>query len=711
MSDEVKITPVTPPATPVTPDSKPGADSVQPDANPQTSPVDPKPDTQVFQVPVTPAGTNQTKAGLFKKKPNLKGKNKKRKKKIIIAVIIIAIILGLIIWGIGKLQAMAQPPVDPEAIYRGDVTQVMKDDVIKSVTLKGTLQSAQSVTLFSTVSSKVQALDVKAGDRVQTGQRIAQLDTSELQQNLASQQASAQDAQVTKQNAIAEAQETYQNFNNALINGMNPEIIAAQNAVKNAESEYQKAVVNLNSMAQQKRDGTLQSVLEQDQALRQAYQELENTKLDKARIDAALKDADKLRSTEAMKLEGDRADLASTQRSLAQKVELLKTTTEPDAKAALEEEIAALNGEVISLQAAVEQGEASVGAAKDSYDGTYSESKAANLKLQQVKENLGLARRQARQALNAIDKQLAEARDAVNKAQDGIAEAKVSLQQAQIAANTQNNANIRALRAAQQAGGTAETGQAISKLRTEINSATVTSPINGIVTSVGVKVGAAPEGAIAVVEDDKNLVISTAVKEKDVAKLKLGNEVHFTTPATGDKEFTGVIAFVSPAATVAAPVSDANAGPSGGDSSGGGVTFPVEIKVTGDLDGLRLGSSVKAKAVTEGQRGVLTVPSSALVDSPSFVPDEKAGDNVEWPKSILVVDGVEENKPKVREIQVKVLAEASGTAAISGDGLEEGLNVLNNATDYIQLVGEGSPHFVDTPIHGEMEMPGGTLGY
>ena len=229
-------------------------------------------------------------------------------------------------------------------------------------------------------------------------------------------------------------------------------------------------------------------------------------------------------------------------------------------------------------------------------------------------------------------------------------------------------------------------------------------------TSVTAKVGATPEGALMTVEDDQNMVIETQIKESGVSKLSVGNQVTFTTPATGDKEFTGVVSFISPAALDQTSTQPRQ----GGEQGGGGnasVMFPVQITVTGDLQGLRLGSTAKVKAIVAGEKNALTVPKGALVDAmmplgdqvpPSTeapAPSEMAHSEAtgeDGPKSVLVIDNPDSEKPKIREVQVEVLVEGNGMAAIKGKGIKEGTTVLDNAMNYVGLSGQ-TGHYVDTP--------------
>lgn len=674
--------------------------------------------TPVDDPTVTPAATVAGEGSVKSPKALLKGKKKlklgrgksSKKKKIIIGVSVVAVlaVAGLVI---PAVMGMGAPKYDPTAVYRGDVTTVTREDVTKTISMTGTLKSAKTMTLFSSLNSKVQALNVKAGDRVSQGQLLAQLDSSEANSQLASQQAQLNESRITQQNSIDEAAQNYQNAKSALDQGMNQDIRGAQTALRDAETEYVKSSRAYEQMKQERDNRTLQALLEQENTLRSAYQEVENAKMEAGRAGAAVSEANLQRDIAIIERNSAAADLelAKKQLSRLQTDTTLSASRRQELIETINQRIAELEAQVATLDQNVDDGSKSASSA-------WSQQAQANISVGHANENLGMARRQFQAALRQIDNQIAEAGEAVAKAQGALSDAKIGLEYAKIHAAQEVNSNLRALRAAQASAGSgmAEGQSAIQKLRADISSAHVTSPMSGIVTSVTAKVGATPEGALMTVEDDQNMVIETQIKESGVSKLSVGNQVTFTTPATGDKEFTGVVSFISPAAL---DQSSAPSGPGAGqgvDQGGGGsasVMFPVQITVTGDLQGLRLGSTAKVKAIVAGQKNALTVPKGALVDAmmplgdqvpPSTeapAPSEMAHSEVtgeDGPKSVLVIDNPDSEKPKIREVQVEVLVEGNGMAAIKGKGIKEGTTVLDNAMNYVGLSGE-TGHYVDTP--------------
>lgn len=741
MSDDVKKTEISKEViSPVKPGAKLADESeTKPSTNPFATPTV-KPGAAGTSAP----GALSTKPMKFKKKL---GKGKRKKRRRIIIAIVVVLVLALLVFMLPSLFGGGRNDANANAIYSGDITSVKRSDVTKTVSLNGTLESSKSMAIYTTLNSPVTALKVRAGDAVTTGQVLAQLDTDATVKEIASQQAAMQDAQVSKQNAINQAQDTYQNFADSLASGTNPEINAAKKGIKTAQAEYQKAQKTFETLKTDRATKITDSLVTQEAALRTAYQEVEKTRMSASRIGAALKEADRMRDLESISLASDKADLALRQKELQKAQNDSSLSKEKKA-----EVINALQWEINHLTEVIAEGEAKTQAVKEKYDTAWSQEKENKLKIRQATENLGMARRQYRLALLKVDRELADAQDAVARAQDGILDANAGLQQAEAAAQLQNRTNQRAIETARSGATNAQGQQAIAKLRADINSATVRAPMTGVITSVTAKVGSPAQGALFMVEDNQNLLVKTAVKEKDVSKLSVGQQVTFKTPATGDKKYTGTVTFISPAASRDLAGGGDGNNSSGGSASGGGaggsgassVMFPVEIKVTGELTGLRLGSTVKAKVILQDARNALTVPSSALLDAPMPVGASSAGDagdegesvpsnsgakpsvvldpgappeareeaknpsvagaakpagpsNPNAPKSVLVLENVGSKTPTIKEVKVKVLVEGASATAIEGSGIGAGTKILNNPMQYMHLIGLKAP-IVDTPL-------------
>ncbi|QYH19503.1 HlyD family efflux transporter periplasmic adaptor subunit [Corynebacterium aquatimens] len=215
-------------------------------------------------------------------------------------------------------------------------------------------------------------------------------------------------------------------------------------------------------------------------------------------------------------------------------------------------------------------------------------------------------------------------------------------------------------------------------LQYQVQEATIYAPIAGVVTSVDVQEGDIPQGRILSIADDSRLIIRSNVREADVPKIAVGNRVVFTSTATGKKEYTGRVLRISPAAGQGGGGEGQNLpgmGGMGGDA-GGGVTFPVEIEVTGNTEGLLLGGSARAEIITQESDKAISVPLDAVYED-------------EGTKKVLVLaTGDGERSGTLEEREVTTGTENDIDVAITGGDLKPGDIVINWPEDFRDRVGE-----------------------
>ncbi|WPF66109.1 MULTISPECIES: efflux RND transporter periplasmic adaptor subunit [unclassified Corynebacterium] len=217
-----------------------------------------------------------------------------------------------------------------------------------------------------------------------------------------------------------------------------------------------------------------------------------------------------------------------------------------------------------------------------------------------------------------------------------------------------------------------EAEKAVDKLREQIEDASVKATIAGVVTDIKAKEGQTAEGAMLTVADDSAFKLRGEVKETDIDKVAEGSPVTFTTPVTGEKEFTGEVVSVSPVAGNGPVQEDASSAASSSGGSGAKVTFPVEISVTGDTEGLRMGASARAKILQEIAKDTMTVPAEAVYPSDN-------GNEV-----VLVVS--RDSRVVEREVQT---GETDGyLVAVTGGDLKASDQVILQPFNYQDLEGK-----------------------
>ncbi|SER92728.1 efflux RND transporter periplasmic adaptor subunit [Corynebacterium cystitidis] len=230
-----------------------------------------------------------------------------------------------------------------------------------------------------------------------------------------------------------------------------------------------------------------------------------------------------------------------------------------------------------------------------------------------------------------------------------------------------------ALNAARNAGETdlANLQKAVNRAWADKQATTITAPIAGIVASVSGEVGAPPAGPILTIANDSRLIVSGQLKEGDLPKVSAGQEVKFTTAATGDKEFTGTVERISPIGSQQAP--------SQGTASKPEVTFPVEITVNGEVDELRIGSSAKAQVILEQESGLPAVPREAIL----YDEDGSA--------SVLVLVDDDAGQTIVEKRDVELGARDNLYVTVTNGDVEG--RVLDRAAKYREF--EGQPVVID----------------
>lgn len=142
----------------------------------------------------------------------------------------------------------------------------------------------------------------------------------------------------------------------------------------------------------------------------------------------------------------------------------------------------------------------------------------------------------------------------------------------------------------------------IAAAQVTVGYARVVAPINGIVTDKRAEVGmlAAPGVPLVTVEDDAHYRLEVAVEESYIGKIHPGDPAHVAIAALGDRELTGRVAEIVPAADPASRSSTVK------------IDLPMDAGKEGAPSLLRSGLYGKAR-FTVGQKQALLIPQQAIV--------------------------------------------------------------------------------------------------
>ena len=579
----------------------------------------------------------------------MKIRNLSKRQWVITSIVALVLIAAL---GAYFLLLRGSATVIPTSDY-----QVLKPKEFSSrVAVNGSVAPVKTANLYTHLTGPVSALDVRVGDHVNQDQLVAQIDVSSNQRELNKQLAEQNSGAVNTRNQIEQAQNQYNQYKDALDQGLNSQINQAEAALRNADGQFNDAVINFQIKDHDRATGRDPMIRDQANAVNAARTQALTASINAVRAGVDLLYAAGNGAAAAGGGAGGQAGGANGDQGQGQQ-----------------------GGGVAGLPG---QGIA---------NGILNGADAIN--------NLDSANRQLREAEATYLDHLAKVDQEVAAAQRNVAgtfaakrEAATGLESAKLAADQQlstyNQGVQQAIRAAE--AGQLVSEQANSQLRYDISSSEIRAPFSGVVTNVAAEQGKAANGALLAVGDDSKLLVRADVKEVDVSKITPGLPVTFTTVGTGAKEFHGRVTSVS-------SVSGSSQEPSGGAQGGGGasaaagaggaggggasgsgtqkVTFPIEIEVTGERQGLLIGGTAKAQVITEKKANVLTVPRDAVFT------------NDKGEQCVLVV--AEDSGLKVvAERKVKVGSANDVDTIISGGDLKSGDTVLSNPDSYRSLVGQ-----------------------
>ena len=214
-----------------------------------------------------------------------------------------------------------------------------------------------------------------------------------------------------------------------------------------------------------------------------------------------------------------------------------------------------------------------------------------------------------------------EYRAAVNQAKAQLASAKASLEQAQLVYDRKKELFERKLSSKEQYDmakteldlANARHEQAVASLdqaKYNLSKTTITSPMNGIVTSLNAEVGEIvmigtmnnPGTVIMAVSDMSEIETEVEVDETDIAEVKLGQEAEIEIDAYPDTVFRGEVTEIGHSARI-----------TGLGTQDQVTNFLVKVKLLDEVPSIRPGMSASVDITTDSRLDALNVPIQAVV--------------------------------------------------------------------------------------------------
>lgn len=634
-------------------------------------------------------------------------------------------------------------------------------DLQNTVSLTGVVESETDRKVYSTLSYLVESVNVQVGDVVQAGDVLAQLDTEQLEMDIAQQQAAVDASNSQSAHQIEVNRKAYENAVENYENGLDSNAISAESGVNQAESSLTQAEYGVDSaqlqvdaaeaavrdarenyyITRDQLNGNVDDAREALDDAEDALAEAEATYNKAVAGQAGLQEQAKA-TLEQARTEYTAAETAWNEYSETHRQDYESGREERDkkkdaydtAKQKYEESITEqvpdgdsdLQDQMEEAQKAYWIAEAEFTAVKMDYEGERSKYQAAETAWSQAQADYqnqlasiessasaaysGVA--SAQTGVASAEAQLDAARDARNgstltQLEQGIASANRSVDSAElqedIAKAQQDAAEQSADTAKQQqaatensiaqqidtlkdnligsqiaAQSTKSQEIAIQSLQKNLDDATITAPVSGVVTAVYAEEGQPGNGLLFVIEDTDALKITTNIREYDVGNIEVGMPVVIRSDATGDKEISGTVTYIAPAANKTENGNTLTAD----DST---VEFEAEVQVNDADSGLRIGMNTRLTVLLEERSDVYGVPYDSVV--------EKA-DGSE------VVYAVEPSSEKegsyvVTEVPVTTGLETDFYIEVSGDGITDGLSIVSDPQSVAPGM-EVTPDFVAT---------------
>jgi multidrug efflux pump subunit AcrA (membrane-fusion protein) len=209
----------------------------------------------------------------------------------------------------------------------------------------------------------------------------------------------------------------------------------------------------------------------------------------------------------------------------------------------------------------------------------------------------------------------------------------------------------------------------VNSVQHQLDGATLTSPIPGIVSQVNIKVGQSVTGGgttyAIVVFSPGSYDLTGTVSDSQVNLVAIGQSVQVT-PAGSTQALLGKITLISPAATV----------------SSGIATFAVTAQLTDTSNSIRPGISASASIVINQVVHVLTVPISAVhttgggssvnVLQNGVLKSVPVQTGASDPTRIEITSGLQINEVVVIAIVTSSVPSSNGTSVLGGGGTRGG---------------------------------------
>lgn len=657
---------------------------------------------------------------------------KRRKKKKVLRKVILVLVLILLVGAAVYACSPKRSAKEGLSVYKNDIYTAARADVSDTISATGLVESSEDTTakVYSTLSYKIDTVNVSLGDTVAEGDVLCVYDTETLERQIKEKEYAMSSSERNAALNLANAKLTYETFLAGVEAGTNASLVNAESSYATASDNLERAQKDYDDYAAKLADSAVLTLNQAKRNLDDAQKNYDDLKDDiDNKTHSQIRNAQKTVDSAKENYEDYKADLENGRLSSLHSADAAcdsYLSALEDARERLDElqtallgasgedpaEIARLEEQVAVQEANVKMLRENYTAALDTYDLAVDE---ANRLLDTYKEQydnavdayddvieslektldsyataLANAKDSYQNALEGTDDTLENYATALTGAERSFRDAEINLENTKISVNNQLENYRISYQNAQNSANTELSDYQLANLYTDLGKATVTAPIAGTVTAVYAAEGESASGVLFVIEDTDSLVVTSTVKAYDLDRVKEGMRVTIESDVTGDRVYAGVIESIAPTAAKDA---------TGSVISTNDAEFETVVRVTDTNTGLKIGVSARIAYVVEEAKQTLTLPESAILyeGRESFV--------------LRVTDKAEDGSFMLERVPVTVGVSDGVNTAV--DGIAEGDEIVDNADSYRLLVGRRLTLSENSMLAGSMNnmfMMGGMGG-
>jgi multidrug efflux pump subunit AcrA (membrane-fusion protein) len=198
----------------------------------------------------------------------------------------------------------------------------------------------------------------------------------------------------------------------------------------------------------------------------------------------------------------------------------------------------------------------------------------------------------------------------------------------------------------------------------QLEDCTIKAPCDGTITARNIEAGGFPSGTLFKIQDLNNIYINVTVKEVNVPDIKVGQKAKIRTDSLKNETIEGEVLSIEPVAK-----SESNdALGLNDDSIDKEAEYNAKIKMNELSDKVNVGMKAKVNIILEEKEGAYIISSNSIVnnnDSHSIYAAEK-----------------QDKKYVIKEIPVSLGTEGDSDIEIIGEGLYDGIIVINDPMKY-----------------------------